>query len=53
MNEVMKRIEDIVRVRDELHAVQRKVEYLQRELDGAAAEIIGFLKEKGYLENAK
>lgn len=53
MNEVMKRIEDIVRVRDELHAVQRKVEHLQRELDGAAAEIIGFLKRNGHLEDAR
>lgn len=47
---ILKKIETIVRVRDELHEVQKKVEHLQRELDGTASEIIGFLKEKGYLE---
>lgn len=47
---ILKKIETIVRVRDELHEVQKKVEHLQRELDGTAAELIGLLKEKGYLE---
>lgn len=47
---ILKKIEDIIRVRDELYEVQKKVEYLRRELDGSAAELIGFLKEVGYLE---
>lgn len=46
----IKKVEDIIRVRDELYEVQKKIEYLRRELDGAAAEIVGFLKDNGYLK---
>jgi len=46
----IKKIEDIIRVRDELYDVQRKIEHLRRELDGAATEIISFLKENGHLK---
>jgi hypothetical protein len=47
---MIKRIEDIIKVRDELYELQRKIEHLRRQLDGAAAEIIGFLKAKGHIE---
>jgi hypothetical protein len=47
---MIKRIEDIIKVRDELYELQRKIEHLRRQLDGAASEIIGFLKDKGHLE---
>lgn len=50
---ILKHVENIVKVRDELHELQRKAEHLRRELDGIASELIGFLKENGYLENAK
>lgn len=46
----IKKLEDIIRVRDELYEVQQKVDFLRRELDGAAAEILGFLKEKGLIQ---
>jgi hypothetical protein len=48
---MIKRIEDIIRVRDELYEVQKKIDHLRRELDGAASEIIGFLKDNGHLES--
>jgi hypothetical protein len=47
---ILKKIEDIIKVRDELHEIQKKVEYLRRELDGTAAELIGFLRETGQLK---
>lgn len=47
---MIKRVEDIIKVRDELYELQRKIEYLRQKLDGAAAEIIGFLKDKGHVE---
>ena len=47
---MIKRVEDIIKVRDELYELQRKIEYLRKQLDGAASEIIGFLKDKGHME---
>lgn len=47
---ILRNVENIVRVREELYELQRKVEHLRRELDGTAAEIIGFLKDNGHLE---
>lgn len=41
---VLKNLENIVKVRDELREVQGKVQHLQRELDSNIAEIIEFLK---------
>jgi hypothetical protein len=49
---MIKQIEDIIRVRDELREMQKKIEHLCRELDGSAAEMIGFLKEAGYLNKS-
>lgn len=50
---IIKKIEDLIRIRDELYEVQRKMEHLRRELDGTAAELLGFLEEKGFLERKK
>lgn len=47
---ILKQVESIIRVREELYELQKKAEHLQRELDGVAAEIVGFLKENGHLE---
>lgn len=50
---ILKQVENIIRVREELYDLQRKADHLRRELDGVAAELMGFLKEKGHLEGAK
>jgi hypothetical protein len=47
---IIKKIEDIIRIRDELYEVEKKVEHLRREMDGTAAELLGFLKEKGLIQ---
>lgn len=46
----IRQIETIIRVRDELRELQSKADYLRRELDGAATEIIAFLEENGHLK---
>ena len=46
----IEQIVNIIKVRDELHEVQKKVEYLRQELDGAASEILSFLEENGHLK---
>ena len=50
MKTILKNVERIVKIKEELYELQSKIEYLRRELDGTAAEIVGFLKENGYLE---
>lgn len=47
---ILKNVETIVKIKEELYDLQKKIEHLRRELDGTAAEIIGFLKENGHLE---
>jgi hypothetical protein len=46
---MIKIVEDIVKVRDELYELQRKIEHLHGRLDVAAAEILVFLKNKGHV----
>lgn len=48
---IVKKIETIIKVREELYELQKKTEYLQRELDGVACEIVGFLRDNGHLKN--
>jgi FtsZ-binding cell division protein ZapB len=47
---IVKKIETIIKVREELYELQKKAEHLQRELDSAASEIVGFLREAGHLK---
>jgi hypothetical protein len=43
---VLKNIENIVRVKEELYEMQKKTEHLRREIDNNIGEIIEFLKWK-------
>jgi len=47
---IIKKIEDIIRIRDELYEVEKKIQHLRREMDGTAAELLGLLKEKGLIQ---
>jgi hypothetical protein len=47
---MIKIVEEIVKVRDELYEIQRKIEHLHKQLDGAAGDIIVLLKNKGEIE---
>lgn len=49
---IVKNIETIIKIRDELYELQKRSEYLRRELDGVANEILGFLKDNGYLKKS-
>ena len=46
-------LSNIIKVRDELHETQKKLEHLQRELDVSTHEIIEFLKWKKLIEVKK
>lgn len=47
---VLKNIENLVKIKDELHEIQKKTEHLQREIDSNVAEIIEFLKWKQLIQ---
>lgn len=48
--QLLRRLQEIIKVRDELREVQYKIAELQRNLDGVAAELIGFMQQNGYLK---
>jgi hypothetical protein len=47
---VLKTVERLVVIRDEIRAVKEKLEHHQRELDGVASELIEFLKQQQIIE---
>ena len=47
---VLKTIENIVRIKNEIGEIRAKLEHYERELDGAAGELIEFLKHKKIIE---
>lgn len=47
---IIKNIETVIKVREELYELQRKAEHLRRELDGVAVEFVRFLEDNGHLE---
>ena len=42
-------LERLVKVKDELRKIQHEVDYLSREVDGIASDMVQFLKEKKLL----
>jgi hypothetical protein len=47
---VLKTIEKIVRIKNEIGEIRAKLEHYERELDFAAGELIEFLKHKKIIE---
>lgn len=45
----MKFLERLVKVKDELRKIQHEVDYLSREVDGIASDMVQFLKENELL----
>ena len=47
---VIKVIESLIRIREELEETKGKIEHLRRELDGQTNDLIEFLKDKRIIE---
>lgn len=47
---IIKVLESLIRVRDELEETKNKIEHLRRELDIHTGELIEFLKDKRIIE---
>lgn len=47
---VIKVIESLIRIREELDETKNKIEHLRRELDGQTNDLIEFLKDKRIIE---
>ena len=45
----MKFLERLVKIKDELRRIQHEVDFLSREVDGIASDMVQFLKEKKLL----
>jgi dsDNA-specific endonuclease/ATPase MutS2 len=47
---VIKVIESLIRIREELEETKKKIEYLRRELDAQTGDLIEFLKDRRIIE---
>jgi hypothetical protein len=47
---VIKVVESLIRIREELEAAKDKIEHLRRELDSQTNDLIEFLKDKRIIE---
>jgi hypothetical protein len=47
---VIKVIESLIRIREELEETKGKIEHLRRELDGQTNDLIEFLKDRRIIE---
>jgi ElaB/YqjD/DUF883 family membrane-anchored ribosome-binding protein len=50
---LIRSVENIVRLKNELREMRDKLEHIMRELDAEAGEIIGLLKAKNMIETKK